>query len=219
MKQLLTITAAIFLAACTTQPTPHEPVVRSSLPEPVKLVQYDGVGFAFCTKDCPSPTEKVLFMSLDLSSTDAKERVLARLRAQMLRQTGQAPRGEKAGTIVEVDRAPGTGTAGDAWTIYALLGDASQPTTKSELAKIVAAAPGARFHLLASEAAQGEVQSYRTALAELGVPQGEIGAFVLQAPLRSELAIAGSSAAASAPSALSISAGRQLLVIRELARN
>ena len=219
MKQLIVITSAMCLAACATQPMPIEPVVRRSLPEPVKLVQYDRVGFAFCPKDCPSATEKVLLMSLDLSSTDAKERVLARLRAQMLRQTGQVPRGDKAGAIVEVERTPGRGTAGDAWTIYALLGDARQPAIRSELARIVAAAPGARFHLLASEAAQADVESYRAVLVQLGVPRGEIGAFVLQAPLRSELVIAGSSAAASAPSVQPIGAGRQLLVIRDLARN
>ncbi len=219
MKQLLVITAAMCFAACTTQPTTQEPAARNSLPEPVKLVQYDGVGFAFCSKDCPSATEKVIFMSLDLSSSDAKERVLARLRAQMLRQSGKPPRAEKTGTIVEVERAQGTGTAGDAWTIYALLGDARQPATKSELSKIVSAAPGAKFHLLASEAAQADVQSYRSALAQLGVPQGEIGTFVLQAPMRSDLVIAGTSAAASAPSPESIGAGRRLLVIRELARN
>jgi hypothetical protein len=222
MKQPIVITAALCLAACTTQPKPETSASRGSKAEPATLVHYHGVGFAFCTKDCPSATEKVLFLSLDMSSSDPKERVLARLRAQMLKQTGRA---ESSGTKVGVvpvesgGSAPGSGRVRDAWTIYALLGAATQPVIEAELRRIVSTAPGARFHLLASEAAQAEAQAYRNALTNLGVPRGDIGTFVLQAPVRSEAVIAAASATASGAGASSSPADKQLLVIRELARN
>jgi hypothetical protein len=210
MKQLTIITAALCLVACTTPPAPTEPADPVALPDPVQLVQYQGQGFAFCTQGCPSPTQKVTYMSVDLSADDPRQRILARLRAQMARQAGAPSNAaSQASTgIVAIAKSDNTDKPTDAWTIYALHGAPDQPATAAALRRIVEAAPGAKFLLIASEDAQAEAQAYKGALATLGVSPRAMGSFVLQGPLRTDVRIA-------APESTSSSAGNQMLVIRK----
>jgi hypothetical protein len=150
----------------------------------------------------------VTFMSVDLSADDPRQRILARLRAQMARQTGQAGSADEKAGVVEVAKSDGSATQKDAWTIYALRGAPEQPATAAALRKIVEAAPSARFHLMATEGAQGEVRAYKDALANLGVAPRAIGAYVLQAPLRTDMQLAG-------PPSASPRDDKQMLVIRK----
>lgn len=218
MKQLYLTAAALCLTACETTTeveTEPTPVV---LPEPAQLVHYQDRGFAFCAKDCPAATDKMVLMSLDLSSADPRERVLARLRAQMLRQTGRTAT-DPGAAVVEVARSGAGDPTGDAWTVYALVGEASDPRTKMHLRKVLEAAPGARLHLLASEKGQSEAEAFKNALQEIR-PGADIGTFVLTAPVRSDLTVASeASAAGPRQQASTRRQNSQLLVIRELNRN
>jgi hypothetical protein len=220
MKKYIVLAASACLLACTTPQKPEEPRSPVALPEPAKLVHYPHSGFVFCAKGCPAATEKIVLMALDLSSTDAKERVLARLRDQMTRQTSGATSIKADGTVVEVAKAGALDDRRDAWTIYALQGQPESKETAQALRGVVRSATGARFYLLASESAQAEAGAYRAVLGQLGVPPRSASAFVLKAPVKSDLAIASSAAAASSPAAREQGVGTaQMLVIRELGRN
>lgn len=207
MKQLTILTAAVWLAACTTPPAPTQTAGPAVLQKPVQLIQYERQGFAFCTKNCPVASQKVTFMSVDLSADDPKQRILARLRNQMARQTGTAGRTEQPG-VVEVAKSDPSAKATEAWTIYALHGSADQPATAAALRKIVEAAPGARFHFIATEGAAAEMQAYKSALTTMGVAQRAMGAYVLQAPLRTDVQLAGQGST-------SPSDDKKMLVIRK----
>ena len=220
MKNLLAIAACATITACTTPKTQQEGGEAPPLRQPTKLVNYQHSGYVFCKSGCPDATVKLVLVALDISSPDAKERVLARLREQMLKQSSGAGAPKSEGPIAEIEKGGGSAGRPDAWTIYALHGDAESPGLQRALSAVVKGAVGGRFYVLASEPAEKQGAAYRDLLGRLGVPAQQRSAFVLKSPLKTDVALASPAAAASGSDAAQRQdAAASILLIRDAERN
>lgn len=193
MKRLLVLSAATALSACQS-PVPIEAAAVTPKANAWKIVQDPTVGFVFCDHRCPEPTSKMLYVAVDLAADDPRQKVLARLRAQM---TGK---GTEAGPSPDVRAiaSSGNGRSGGAgqgasrsialtpsatggnWVMYAIPGSASDARILAAITELVRSTPGARFHVFAGAEREQDAQETAALIRRLGVPAGAVTQFALQ---------------------------------------
>ena len=221
--KVLAAVAAVCQIGCATKvekpPATPPATPQAEVQTVMRLVQDTAGTFVFCASGCPEASAKTIYLALDASSTDARERVLARLRARMVQQQqdgsakdGKDPKG--GASVVVVDKATPGDAKGDAWTIYAIEGEALNEKTIGELKRIVDATPRARYYLLAPEEKATSMGALKDTLGKLGVRKGEIGTFVLQSTVRTDAVIPSAQNGGEAKTAGKSESRQQLLVIR-----
>lgn len=219
--KVLAAVAAVCQIGCATkvEKPPEAPQVEAPKAVVMRLVQDTGGVFVFCASGCSEASAKTIYLALDASSTVARERVLARLRTRMVQQQqdgsvkdGKDPKDSTS--VVVVDKAAPGDAKGDAWTIYAIEGDASNEKTVGELKRIVEATPRARYYLLAPEEKATSMGAVKETLGKLGVAKREIGTFVLQSTVRTDAVIPTLKNGGESKTAGKSEARQHLLVIR-----